>query len=153
MSPISRSPQNNQTGFTLVELVVVIIVLGVISVVAAPRFIGSQGFDEIALRDEVMQRLRAVQLSAMNGVAADCHALVINSDEFGVSVMDADPCPGTLEHVTDYSQTGLSISQGIFGFDRLGRPTDSCNGGCNIEIIGTTTETITIESEGFIHGL
>ncbi|GGA82912.1 MSHA biogenesis protein MshC [Neiella marina] len=153
MSPTLRYPQNTQAGFTVIELVVVIIILGVISVVAAPRFIGSQGFDEIALRDEVMQRLRAVQLSAMNGVASDCHALVIDSGEFGVSVMDADPCPGTLEHVTDYSDTGLTISQGTFGFDRLGRPTASCDGGCNIQISGATTEIITIESEGFIHGL
>ncbi|MBW8189445.1 hypothetical protein K0504_00230 [Neiella marina] len=159
MGTTKRILRHAQTGFTTVELVVIIIVLGVIAVTAAPRFVGSQGFEETALRDELLQRLRAVQLSAMNGAESDCHMLVIDANQFGVSEMNSEspvaspPCPGTLEHVSNYSS--VTITTGQFEFDRIGRPLNSCNGGCDISVEGSggDTETIRIETEGFIHAL
>lgn len=47
-----------QTGFTLVELVVVLAVIGLLAVVAAPRFFGNSVFQERAYRDELASALR-----------------------------------------------------------------------------------------------
>ncbi|MBT8136488.1 MAG: GspH/FimT family pseudopilin [Gammaproteobacteria bacterium] len=47
-----------QAGFTLVELVVVLAVIGLLAVVAAPRFFGNSVFEERAYRDEVVSALR-----------------------------------------------------------------------------------------------
>ena len=36
-------PMNKQAGFTLVELIIVIVILGILAVTAAPRFLNLQG--------------------------------------------------------------------------------------------------------------
>lgn len=53
-------------GFTLVELVIVIVVLGIISAVVLPRFSSTADFQAVALRDEVVAALRHAQKSAVS---------------------------------------------------------------------------------------
>jgi len=43
MKKISQSPQNLQKGFTLIELVIVIVILGILAATAAPKFIDLTG--------------------------------------------------------------------------------------------------------------
>ncbi|MBB1405588.1 prepilin-type N-terminal cleavage/methylation domain-containing protein [Pseudoalteromonas sp. SG44-5] len=40
---LKNQPLNKQAGFTLVELIIVIVILGILAVVAAPRFLNLQG--------------------------------------------------------------------------------------------------------------
>jgi MSHA pilin protein MshC len=56
---------SNNRGFTIVELVVVIVILGIISAVAAPRFFDLQGYKEIAFKDELVSALRFAQKRAV----------------------------------------------------------------------------------------
>jgi MSHA pilin protein MshC len=60
---------SNNRGFTIVELVVVIIILGIISAVAAPRFFDLQDYKELAFKDELVSALRFAQKRA---VASGC---------------------------------------------------------------------------------
>ncbi|MDO6566696.1 type II secretion system protein [Alteromonas sp. 1_MG-2023] len=52
-------------GFTLVELIITIIVIGVLAITAAPRFLGSDTEDAISLRDRTLQFVRNMQFRAM----------------------------------------------------------------------------------------
>lgn len=52
-------------GFTLVELVLVITLVGILAVVAAPRFFGNATFDARGYRDELGAALRYAQKVAM----------------------------------------------------------------------------------------
>jgi MSHA pilin protein MshC len=65
---------SNNKGFTIVELVVVIVVLGIISAVAAPKFFDLKGYEEIAFRDELVSALRFAQKRA---VASGCDIRVV----------------------------------------------------------------------------
>jgi MSHA pilin protein MshC len=56
-------------GFTLIELVVCIVILGVLAVVAGPRFIEPQPFSERGYATEVAMALRAARNTA---VASAC---------------------------------------------------------------------------------
>jgi len=52
-------------GFTLVELIVVLVLLGIVSVYIAPRFSGSGVYDALVARQDVKQSLRYAQQLAM----------------------------------------------------------------------------------------
>lgn len=52
-------------GFTMVELIVVIVLLGIISAIAAPRLMGSNPYTSLALRDQIQTALRHAQKTAV----------------------------------------------------------------------------------------
>jgi len=62
----NNSPKKAQQGFTLIELVVVIVILGILAVTAAPKFIDLQG----DARGATIQGVKAAVETATAGVHA-----------------------------------------------------------------------------------
>ena len=59
-----KSPRLSR-GFTLIELIIVIIILGILSATVLPKFFGSNGFSEYAYRSDAIAKLRLIQTKAM----------------------------------------------------------------------------------------
>ncbi len=57
---------SNSRGFTLVELVVVLVLLGIISIYAAPKFAGRGGYSELTVQQDLKQSIRLAQQLAMS---------------------------------------------------------------------------------------
>ena len=154
-------------GFSLIELVLVILLLGILAAFAVPKWLGKGGFETQTVRDELLTRLRLVQTVNMHEPADRCTQLVVASPRFAHRTYAACPASDDLSSGwTDNLRTrgrlvtpsaGMSISLNnsnnfVLRFDQMGRPLGSCATGCTL-LVSDDRETsrIKIESEGFIH--
>lgn len=64
-APGSAKTVGRQAAFTLVEIVVVILVLGIISAVAMSRILGGNTFNAIIVRDQIVSLARTAQQNAL----------------------------------------------------------------------------------------
>ena len=53
------------SGFTLVELIIVIIILGIISTFAASRFVGTSSFSTFSAQEQAISVIRQIQVNRM----------------------------------------------------------------------------------------
>ena len=111
------------SGFTLIELVAIIILLGVLTATVGPRFVGRSGFAEYALRDQIISILRFTQQRAMYDHSGNCYSVVIDGAVNTGSIQAqrngaAINSDYNLDLNGDYSGLGVD-SQTIF-FDGLG---------------------------------
>lgn len=163
-------------GFTIVELVVVIIILGILALTVVPRFVGGSDFEPYAYRTKLVADLRLVQQRAMQQTSSDvvsesnvefCHKFILYSTRYGVPSKSNCAAINQLPNGWLPDQAGVIvdadhnvtfslgfITPAIITFDPLGRPQGSCIGGCTI-IISSDAETlgVKIESEGYIHAI
>lgn len=70
----SRSPVL-ESGFTMVELVAVMLILGILAVVALPRLSGGDEFRTLAFHDDVVAGLRYAQKTAVSHRRLVCATL------------------------------------------------------------------------------
>jgi len=144
-------------GFTLIELIIVIIILGILSVTVAPKFFTAKGFSAYGYRTDVIAKLRLIQIKAMQQTQADnneCHRVLLTTKKLSTP----DGCASSEDSATKVQiadQDNITFSSNItgnsFSFDSMGRP--SCAAACKITINGEQTISVQIESEGYIHAL
>lgn len=152
-------------GFTMVELIIVMIIVGVIAVVVLPRFDLLGGFDARGYADQVEAWLRFAQKSALaqrRMVSLDLSTAPPTLRQSTATVCDTG---GSLMSGTPSGwrapagNTTLTNSAGLGNpicFDSMGRPyaTGLLATQQNIQVAdrGTTIKTIYIEPEtGYVH--
>lgn len=101
--------KKQQSGFTLIELVVVIVILGILAAVATPRFVDLTGDAEAATCQGVVGALMstAVLLIAENNGAAQARADIIS--ETATSGVD-NVAEGTSAGIIDVTVGGTTCS-------------------------------------------
>ncbi|OUS30584.1 hypothetical protein A9Q98_04905 [Thalassotalea sp. 42_200_T64] len=150
------------SGFTIVELIVVILIITILASTVVPKLFGVSSFDAFVYRDQMISHLRLKQQRAMQQTdPASCHQILIKSDGSGYgSTTDCSNKILTADWHTD--NTGFEIpirstvligsqSSETLTIDSWGRISE-CTSQCIIEFTNAAdTARLCIESEGYIH--
>lgn len=140
------------TGFTLVELIVVILLIGILSISIAPRFFSVSSYESRRAADEVLSAVRHAQQIAMNR-SGDIEFILSASDytvqvSGGINLRSPD---GLVPYKRQFD--GVSAIASTVRFNALGQPVDATNTPLsnNTDLsIGSTT--IRIEANtGYAH--
>ena len=151
-----RSLPSRPTGFTLVELVGIILIAGILAAVAGPRFFNASSFAARGYNDAAAGFLRYAQKLAI----ARHGNVTVQIDGAGLALCataanpcaDANPWPGpqgeTPYRVDVPNGVTQAASATSVGFDAQGRP----GSGVTFTITGETARALTLEAEtGYVY--
>lgn len=160
-----------QRGFTLIELIMVIVLLGVLAVFAAPRIFNSDDFNARGFHDETLALLRYAQKTAIAQRRTVCVAFTTNSATLSVAYA---PAPGTCDTalsgpnknctagtptgskgcITARTGVSYSTSPATLNFDGLGQPVNALGTPVATQTIqvSNAAKSITVETAtGYVH--
>ncbi len=149
------------SGFTLIELVVTMLLIGILAVVIIPKWNGSSGFDERGFRDQVVAGLRYAQKSAIASRRTVCASFSTPPAQVSFRISNvngaADCTAGSTLIgpnsnalvVTATGGTSFATLPASIIFDAAGRP----GSGTTINVSGLPAAlAITLEAEtGYVH--
>jgi MSHA pilin protein MshC len=163
---LSGLSKQNVHGFTLVELITIIVILGIISVAAIPRFFDKNVFDSRGYYDQVISTLRFAQKTAISQRRFVCVTFTSNRTiELTYDAIVPGPghlvatCPGAAM-TSPFGQTPYIVTSptadvtlanfASFSFSALGRP-DVPQPAPGISVSGYP-DPVRVEAEtGYVH--
>ncbi|MEZ8296108.1 Tfp pilus assembly protein FimT/FimU [Vibrio splendidus] len=153
-------------GFTLVELIVVILLLAIISATAISRFGGRQVYELYALQEQASSVIRQIQLNRMQSnmnmnmsvSGAESLRLVAANNCIGAQ----SACDNTSETRSDviasddynFSSIPASSYTSPIEFNLLGNPENTASSGVQITISSNNSSDrawVCINSQGFVY--
>jgi len=97
MIEFGNNKRQSGCGFTLVEFVVTILILSIVSAVVLSRFIGSNSFNALIIRDQVVSLARIAQQGSLG--RSDVELTVTPSSGGDEVTIEASDAGGTIESV------------------------------------------------------
>lgn len=162
-------PRDCQSGFTLVELVTIMLIIGILVVVVLPRFDLFRGFDEIGYRDKVRATLEYARKAAVAQRRYSCVSLSGNNLTFTIDQnvpesyiggtcpanalalpsVDGNCSPAAANRICAPSSVSIPVGPATLVFSPLGRPSATSYA---YTVHGDADHVITVEMEsGYVH--
>lgn len=154
----------SQTGFTLVELVVVILIGGILAVTVLPKFLSFEDESLQGQRDQLLALSHQLQLQSMQDTASlstSCPTLVITETAAGFAESNACNAAASFNQNSENPQqiswqTGAIISSDVglpllLRFDSWGRPQGACANGCSIQLsLNNVEQRLCLNRSGYL---
>ncbi|MBC3617723.1 prepilin-type N-terminal cleavage/methylation domain-containing protein [Vibrio metschnikovii] len=152
-------------GFTLVELIVIILLLAILSAYAASRYSGTSSVAALTTQQEILASLRLTQNRAMQRTGF-CNRWLATANQAGqVSPQALQEIPNicsttfsTTPHDVSWVEVpsgvtlSLSTPNGYLDFDSLGRAAQCSASPCTVTISSTHDQRqVCINTEGYIY--
>ncbi|HHF2920624.1 TPA: type II secretion system protein [Vibrio diabolicus] len=153
--------RSSALGFTLMELILVIVLLSILSLFAASRFMDSGSFSAYALQERVISVIRQVQVNRMqSNVASPDNNFRLQVSSSCVGSVAACELTGSAQDarsdvVIDKSAK-FSLTNAVTNpieFNLLGNPINSASGGVSILIEdkhGRSRCQVEINTQGYV---
>jgi len=150
-------------GFTLIELVTVVMLLGVLSVVVAPRAFTIHDLNARGFHDETLSFLRYAHKTAIAQRRTVCLAFTGNSVALAIAALPASSeCATALKGPAGQSPAVLTArpdaAYGVqppdFGFNGLGQPVDLLGVVLptqTLHVAGTSLSIVVESVTGYVH--
>lgn len=142
-----------QRGYTLVELIMVMVIVGIMATVVAPRFFDNNVFQSRGFADQVQASLRYAQKEAIAQHRLVCVALAATSVTLTIASTSADvtctpPLPFPAGGNFINAPSGVTLSPAVtITFDALGRtPVQP-----PITVSGATNNIVVEAETGYVH--
>lgn len=149
-------------GFTLIELVMVIILIGIIAVYAAPRFGALSSYNLTQATSELVEAIRYAQEASMARIDRSYQVVTGGADNYRVSEHDgsaasdiASPLTGSTPFTANAAEwSGIGVTALNLSFDTRGYPcatVSPCSSHMTTALsytlmAGGETRTITVEA-------
>jgi MSHA pilin protein MshC len=159
---MSKCAWSKCTGFTIVELIITITIIGILAAVAVPRFINRDSFDSVGFANQAESVIRYAQKVAIAKRHNVCVSIAVGAVSLNYST--AVLCDTALTLPSDQTNTlnapnGVTLTSAIasFYFDSLGRPFNVAGNVAfaaplTITITASPSRTLTVEREtGYVH--
>ncbi|MCX7165041.1 MAG: type II secretion system protein [Rhodocyclales bacterium] len=162
-------PQRCQSGFTLIELITVMLIIGIMAVAVLPRLDLIKGFDEIGYRDKVKATLEYARKAAVAQRRYSCVSLAGNNltvtidlnvpesyvvgtcpaSALSLPAVDRSCSPAAANKICAPSGVSIPVAPATLVFSPLGRPAAASN---TYTVRGESDHVITVEAEtGYVH--
>ncbi|MGL6055060.1 pilus assembly FimT family protein [Vibrio metschnikovii] len=157
-----RPSLSRTLGFTLVELIVIVLLLGILSAYAANRYSGTSSVAALTTQQEILASLRLTQNRAMQRTGY-CNRWLVTANQAGQISPQAvaGSCSSIFAAVdNDISRVeapsgvtlSLSTPNGYLDFDSLGRAAQCATSLCTVMISSANDQRqVCINTEGYIY--
>jgi MSHA pilin protein MshC len=145
--------EDMQRGFTLIELIMVMVIVGILAIVVAPRFFDNNSFQSRGFADQVQATLRYAQKEAVAQRRFVC--VTLTSASVALAVGTTNTCGTPLAFPTGASIINVPAGSGItmtytsagFYFDALGRTATAQT----VTVSGATNNIVVEAETGYVH--